>query len=87
MQKTEAWEPFVEGRGGLFTNPVLAFISEQYGKTTAQARWMYAGGTTPDGYEINADSAKPLTSIPHSYRSIHPSPFIIYTNFPISEAL
>lgn len=37
----EAWAPFGEGRGGLFTNPVLAKIGEKYGKTTAQVmlRW------------------------------------------------
>lgn len=39
--QAEAWAPFGEGRGGLFTNPVLASIGEQYGKTTAQVmlRW------------------------------------------------
>ena len=37
----EAWAPFGEGRGGLFTDPVLAKIGEKYGKTTAQVmlRW------------------------------------------------
>lgn len=39
--KMEAWAPFGEGRGGLFTNPVLEEIAEKYGKTTAQVmlRW------------------------------------------------
>ena len=37
----EAWAPFGEGRGGLFTDPVLIKIGEKYGKTTAQImlRW------------------------------------------------
>ncbi len=37
----EAWAPFGEGRGGLFTNPVLAAIGEAHGKTAAQVmlRW------------------------------------------------
>ena len=37
----EAWAPFGEGRGGLFTDPVLQEIGKKYGKTTAQVmlRW------------------------------------------------
>lgn len=37
----EAWAPFGEGRGGLFTNDTLAAIGAKYGKTTAQVmlRW------------------------------------------------
>ena len=37
----EAWAPFGEGRGGLFTDPVLVKIGEKYGKTPAQVmlRW------------------------------------------------
>ena len=37
----EAWAPFGEGRGGLFSDPVLQKIGEKYGKTTAQVmlRW------------------------------------------------
>ena len=37
----EAWAPFGEGRGGLFENPVLTEIGENYGKTPAQVmlRW------------------------------------------------
>lgn len=39
--KHEAWAPFGEGRGGLFTDPVLEEIGKKYGKTTAQVmlRW------------------------------------------------
>lgn len=37
----EAWAPFSEGRGNMFSNPVLQAIGEKYGKTTAQVilRW------------------------------------------------
>lgn len=37
----EAWAPFGEGRGDMFTNPVLAEIGAKYSKTTAQVilRW------------------------------------------------
>lgn len=37
----EAWAPFGEGRGGLFTDPVLEKIAAKYSKTTAQVmlRW------------------------------------------------
>ena len=37
----EAWAPFGEGRGGLFTNPVLAGIGQAHGKSAAQVmlRW------------------------------------------------
>ena len=37
----EAWAPFGEGRGDIFSNPVLAKIGEKYGKSVAQVilRW------------------------------------------------
>ncbi|NEG69129.1 aldo/keto reductase [Bifidobacterium choloepi] len=37
----EAWAPFGEGQDGLFTNPELAEIGREYGKTPAQVmlRW------------------------------------------------
>ena len=37
----EAWASFGEGKGGLFTNPVLMAIGAKYGKSTAQVmlRW------------------------------------------------
>lgn len=37
----EAWAPFGEGRGGMFSLPELMEIGEKYGKTTAQVilRW------------------------------------------------
>lgn len=39
--RIEAWAPFGEGRGDMFTNPVLTEIGAKYGKTTAQVilRW------------------------------------------------
>ena len=39
--RTEAWAPFGEGRGGVFTDPVLLELGEKYGKTAAQVilRW------------------------------------------------
>lgn len=43
----EAWAPFGEGRGGLFTNPVLEEIGAQHGKSPAQVilRWDIQRGT------------------------------------------
>lgn len=37
----EAWAPFGEGRGDMFTNPVIAEIGKKYNKTVAQVilRW------------------------------------------------
>lgn len=37
----EAWAPFGEGRGDMFTNPIIAEIGKKYGKTVAQVilRW------------------------------------------------
>lgn len=37
----EAWAPFGEGRGGLFTDETIAAIGKKYGKTVAQVilRW------------------------------------------------
>lgn len=37
----QAWAPFGEGRGDMFTNPILAKIGEKYKKTVAQVilRW------------------------------------------------
>lgn len=32
----ESWGPFAEGRGDMFTNPVLTEIGRKYGKTAAQ---------------------------------------------------
>ncbi|MDE7263359.1 MAG: aldo/keto reductase [Anaeroplasmataceae bacterium] len=39
--QVEAWAPFGEGRGGLFTNEVIAEIGKKYNKTNAQVilRW------------------------------------------------
>ena len=42
----EAWAPFGEGRGNMFSNPVLKAIGETYGKTIAQVilRWQLQRG-------------------------------------------
>lgn len=32
----QAWEPFAEGRNGIFDNPVLKTIGDKYGKSVAQ---------------------------------------------------
>lgn len=39
--QAEAWGPFAEGRGGIFTNPVLSAIAGKYKKSVAQIvlRW------------------------------------------------
>lgn len=44
--QVEAWAPFAEGHHDLFTNPVLAEIGEQYGKTVGQVvlRWLMQRG-------------------------------------------
>lgn len=42
----EAWAPFGEGRGDMFTNPTLTEIGQKYGKTAAQVilRWHIQNG-------------------------------------------
>lgn len=42
----EAWAPFAEGKGGIFTNPVLKEIGDKYGKSTGQVilRWLLQRG-------------------------------------------
>jgi 2,5-diketo-D-gluconate reductase A len=42
----QAWAPFAEGRGEMFTNPVLAGIAETHGKSVAQVilRWQVQRG-------------------------------------------
>lgn len=44
--QVEAWAPFAEGRHDLFTNPTLAEIGTQYGKTVGQVvlRWLMQRG-------------------------------------------
>ena len=44
----QAWAPFAEGMNGMFSNPVLKGIAEQYGKTTAQIvlRWNIQRGVS-----------------------------------------
>lgn len=43
---TESWGPLAEGRGGLFTDPVLSAIGYAHGKTVAQVvlRWLVQRG-------------------------------------------
>lgn len=42
----EAWAPFAEGRNNLFSNPALAKIGKQYGKSVGQVvlRWVLQRG-------------------------------------------
>ena len=42
----ESWAPFGEGRGNMFTNPVISEIGNKYGKTVAQVilRWQLQRG-------------------------------------------
>ena len=42
----EAWAPFGEGRGNMFTNPVLQNLGDKYNKTVAQVilRWQLQRG-------------------------------------------
>lgn len=44
--QVEAWAPFAEGRHGLFTDPVLTEIGNQYDKTAGQVvlRWLMDKG-------------------------------------------
>jgi len=44
--QVEAWAPFAEGRYDLFTNPILAEIGRQYGKSIGQVvlRWLIQRG-------------------------------------------
>ena len=60
----ESWGPFAEGKNGLFTNPLLTAIGEQYGKSVAQVvlRWMIQRGVvvipksvTPERMAQNLD--------------------------------
>lgn len=47
--QVEAWAPFAEGRHDLFTNPILAEIGRQYGKSIGQVvlRWLIQRGIVP----------------------------------------
>jgi diketogulonate reductase-like aldo/keto reductase len=42
----ESWGPFAEGKNGLFTNPLLSAIAEEYGKSVGQVvlRWLTQRG-------------------------------------------
>jgi 2,5-didehydrogluconate reductase len=42
----ESWGPFAEGKNDLFTNPTLAAIAEEHGKSVAQVvlRWLIQRG-------------------------------------------
>lgn len=45
----QAWAPFAEGKSGMFTNPILKEIGDQYGKSVAQVilRWLIQRGIIP----------------------------------------
>lgn len=52
-----AWAPFAEGQNSLFTNPVLAAIGSQYGKSPAQValRWLRQEGVVAIPKSIHAE--------------------------------
>ena len=64
MQKynvvTEAWAPFAEGKGGLFTNPTIAEIGKKYQKSVAQVvlRWEIQRGIVVIPKSVHADRMK-----------------------------
>jgi diketogulonate reductase-like aldo/keto reductase len=55
--RIESWGPFAEGRGGLFTNPVLAGIGDAHGKSIAQVvlRWLTQRGVVAIPKSVHAD--------------------------------
>lgn len=56
----EAWAPFGEGKGGLFTDPVLCAIGAKYGKSSAQImiRWHLQRGIVVIPKSVHADRMK-----------------------------
>lgn len=55
--KLMAWAPFAEGQRGLFTQPVLKAIGDQYGKTPAQVtlRWLLQNDIVAIPKSVHAD--------------------------------
>lgn len=57
---TEAWAPFAEGKGGLFTNPTIAEIGKKYNKSVAQVvlRWEIQRGIIVIPKSVHAERMK-----------------------------
>ncbi|NLR10419.1 MULTISPECIES: aldo/keto reductase [Lactobacillaceae] len=55
--KLMAWAPFAEGHNGIFTQPILKAIGDQYGKTPAQVvlRWLLEEGIVAIPKSVHAD--------------------------------
>lgn len=58
--RLEAWAPFGEGRGGMFTDKTIAKIGEKYGKSVAQVilRWELQRGITVIPKSVHAERMK-----------------------------
>ena len=58
--QTEAWAPFGEGKGGMFTNPLISEIGAKYNKTVAQVilRWHLQRGIVVIPKSTNIDRMK-----------------------------
>lgn len=55
--KLMAWAPFAEGHNGIFTQPILKAIGDQYGKTPAQVvlRWLLEEDIVAIPKSVHAD--------------------------------
>lgn len=55
--QVEAWAPFAEGRHDLFTNPILAEIGRQYGKSIGQVvlRWLIQKGIVASAKSVRPE--------------------------------
>lgn len=53
----QAWAPFAEGKNGMFDNPTLKAIGDNYGKSVAQVilRWLLQRGIIPLAKTVNKE--------------------------------
>lgn len=54
------WEPFAEGKNGIFENEILSVIGKKYGKSLAQVilRWLYERGIVSLVKSVKKDRMK-----------------------------